>query len=150
MSRRRGATAIASNPVLVGVATTLVIVVAVFLAYNANAGPALGTDLPAHGRGAGCDQRGEGQRGPDRRVAGGRRGQDHPGPARRRVRDGGAGPEARDPDQATAGGLHDHGSPTVGAGAEVHRDHARRVSAWLPGGRHDPDREPDRYAGRVR
>ena len=38
MSRRRGATAIASNPVLVGVATTLVIVVAVFLAYNANAG----------------------------------------------------------------------------------------------------------------
>jgi ABC-type transporter Mla subunit MlaD len=38
--RRRGtgATAIASNPVLVGVATTLVIVVAVFLAYNANAG----------------------------------------------------------------------------------------------------------------
>jgi len=38
MNRRRGATAIASNPVLVGVATTLVIVVAVFLAYNANAG----------------------------------------------------------------------------------------------------------------
>jgi ABC-type transporter Mla subunit MlaD len=38
MSRRRGATAIASNPVLVGVATTLVIVVAVFLAYNANQG----------------------------------------------------------------------------------------------------------------
>ena len=38
MRRRRGATAIASNPVLVGVATTLVIVVAIFLAYNANAG----------------------------------------------------------------------------------------------------------------
>jgi hypothetical protein len=38
VSRRRGATAIASNPVLVGVATTLVIVVAVFLAYNANEG----------------------------------------------------------------------------------------------------------------
>jgi hypothetical protein len=38
MRRRQGATAIASNPVLVGVATTLVIVVAVFLAYNANAG----------------------------------------------------------------------------------------------------------------
>ena len=38
MRRRTGATAIASNPVLVGVATTLVIVVAVFLAYNANAG----------------------------------------------------------------------------------------------------------------
>jgi ABC-type transporter Mla subunit MlaD len=38
MRRRGGATAIASSPVLVGVATTLVIVVAVFLAYNANAG----------------------------------------------------------------------------------------------------------------
>ena len=38
MTRRPGATAIASNPVLVGVATTLVIVVAVFLAYNANQG----------------------------------------------------------------------------------------------------------------
>jgi ABC-type transporter Mla subunit MlaD len=38
MRRRTGATAIASNPVLVGVATTLVIVVAIFLAYNANAG----------------------------------------------------------------------------------------------------------------
>jgi len=36
--RRTGATAIASNPVLVGVATTLVIVVAIFLAYNANQG----------------------------------------------------------------------------------------------------------------
>src|SRR5258708_2364293 len=33
-----GETAIASSPVLVGAATTLVIVVAVFLAYNANAG----------------------------------------------------------------------------------------------------------------
>jgi ABC-type transporter Mla subunit MlaD len=38
VTRRPGATAIASNPVLVGVATTLVIVVAVFLAYNANQG----------------------------------------------------------------------------------------------------------------
>src|SRR5439155_22256767 len=38
VTRRRGPTAIASNPVLVGVATTLVIVVAVFLAYNANQG----------------------------------------------------------------------------------------------------------------
>jgi ABC-type transporter Mla subunit MlaD len=38
MTRRRGATAIASSPVLVGVATTLVIVVAIFLAYNANQG----------------------------------------------------------------------------------------------------------------
>jgi virulence factor Mce-like protein len=38
MRRRRAATSIASNPVLIGAATTLVIIVAVFLAYNANSG----------------------------------------------------------------------------------------------------------------
>jgi len=36
--RRRGSASIAANPVLIGAATTLVIVVAVFLAYNANTG----------------------------------------------------------------------------------------------------------------
>lgn len=35
---RRGAASIAANPVLIGAATTLIIVVAVFLAYNANNG----------------------------------------------------------------------------------------------------------------
>lgn len=37
-ARRRAASSIAANPVLIGAATTLVIVVAVFLAYNANSG----------------------------------------------------------------------------------------------------------------
>jgi virulence factor Mce-like protein len=36
--RRRGASSIAANPVLIGAATILVIIVAVFLAYNANNG----------------------------------------------------------------------------------------------------------------
>jgi ABC-type transporter Mla subunit MlaD len=36
--RRRGASSIVANPVLVGAVTTLVVVVAVFLAYNANKG----------------------------------------------------------------------------------------------------------------
>jgi virulence factor Mce-like protein len=35
---RRGASSIAANPVLIGAATTLVVIVAVFLAYNANNG----------------------------------------------------------------------------------------------------------------
>jgi virulence factor Mce-like protein len=35
---RRGSASIAANPVLIGAATTLVVVVAVFLAYNANSG----------------------------------------------------------------------------------------------------------------
>lgn len=38
MSRRRGGASIAANPVLIGAATTLVVIVAVFLAYNANNG----------------------------------------------------------------------------------------------------------------
>ncbi|WP_372790731.1 MlaD family protein [Paraconexibacter sp.] len=36
--RRRGSTSIIANPVLVGAVTTLIVVVAVFLAYNANSG----------------------------------------------------------------------------------------------------------------
>src|SRR3712207_621943 len=35
---RRGSASIAANPVLIGAATTLVVIVAVFLAYNANNG----------------------------------------------------------------------------------------------------------------
>ncbi len=38
MRRRSGATSIAANPVLIGAATTLVVIIAVFLAYNANSG----------------------------------------------------------------------------------------------------------------
>jgi virulence factor Mce-like protein len=36
--RRRGSASIAANPVLIGAATTLIVIVAVFLAYNANSG----------------------------------------------------------------------------------------------------------------
>jgi ABC-type transporter Mla subunit MlaD len=38
MMRRRGTASVLANPVLVGAVTTLVVVVAVFLAYNANNG----------------------------------------------------------------------------------------------------------------
>ena len=38
LMRGRGGSSIAANPVLIGAATTLIVVVAVFLAYNANAG----------------------------------------------------------------------------------------------------------------
>jgi virulence factor Mce-like protein len=38
VSRRRGASSIAGSPVLVGALTTLVVIVAVFLSYNANSG----------------------------------------------------------------------------------------------------------------
>ena len=45
MNRR--STRVAGNPVLIGAATVLVVIVAVFLAYNANNGPAVRADLPA-------------------------------------------------------------------------------------------------------
>ena len=38
MSRRRGTASVAASPVLIGAATVLVALVAVFIAYNANAG----------------------------------------------------------------------------------------------------------------
>ena len=38
MNKRRSGNSIVANPVLVGAVTTLVVVVAVFLAYNANSG----------------------------------------------------------------------------------------------------------------
>src|SRR5205823_955143 len=38
VKRRRGSASIAANPVLIGAATALVVIVAVFLAYNANNG----------------------------------------------------------------------------------------------------------------
>ena len=48
---------IAGNPVLIGAATVLVILVAVFLSYNANQGLPFVPDLPAQGRGAERRQR---------------------------------------------------------------------------------------------
>ena len=72
MKDRSGIQGIASNPVLVGAVTVLVILVAVFLAYNANNGlPFVSTyDLKAAGAqraGAGQRQRGADRRRPRRR-----------------------------------------------------------------------------------
>ena len=41
MSRRRGSASIGASPVLIGAATVLVALVAVFIAYNAEAMPLL-------------------------------------------------------------------------------------------------------------
>ena len=67
--RRRGSASIAGNPVLIGAATMLVVIVAVFLSYNANSGPAVRADLRAQGRGAERGQPGRGQRRAHRRHA---------------------------------------------------------------------------------
>ena len=75
--------AIAASPTMVGAVTTLIVIVAVFLAYNANAGPAVRPGLPRLARdprrGAADGQ----QRGPDRRPPGRRGRVDRRGAARR-------------------------------------------------------------------
>ena len=81
--RSRGSS-IAGNPVLIGAATVLVIIVAMFLSYNANAGLPFVPDLPAQGRVAERRHAGQGQRGADRRRARRRRRHDH-GEARSRT-----------------------------------------------------------------
>ena len=145
VTRRRGATAIASNPVLVGVATTLVIVVAVFLAYNANQGLPWVPTYRLTGRGARA--RASLVKGNEVRIGGLRVGvvdkitpvQQDDGSV-----DGQARPEARDPDQAAARGLDDHDPAALRARPQVHRGHEGRLRAGIPRGRHDPARRTRR------
>ena len=134
--RRQGATAIASNPVLVGVATTLVIVVAVFLAYNANAGPARGcrpTALTAEVPSAANLVRGN-----EARIGGLRVGViDKITPVEK---EDGTYTSVLDlkletQRAAAAGRLHADHPPALGAGPEVRPDHerARRAQGFEDG-----------------
>ena len=72
MNRNRTSQALVASPVLVGAVTLLVVIVGVFLAYNANSGLpfvptyTLKAELPTRG------QAGEGQRGAARRLPRGR------------------------------------------------------------------------------
>ena len=132
MSRRRGATAIASNPVLVGVATTLVIVVAIFLAYNANAGLPW---VPTYRLTAEVPVATSLVKGNEARIGGLRVGVvDKITPVQN---DDGSVMAKLDLKLETRIrplpiGLDDHGASAVGAGTEVHRDHARRFRPRLP------------------
>ena len=76
---RRGSASIAANPVLIGAATTLVVIVAVFLAYNANSGLPFVPTYELKTRGARRGQPGQGQRRAHRRHARGRGDRHHPG-----------------------------------------------------------------------
>ena len=132
MSRRRtGATAIASNPVLVGVATTLVIVVAIFLAYNANQGLPW---VPSYRLTAEVPSAANLVRGNEARIGGlrvGRDRQDHAGAEGGRHLHLDPRPQARDPRAAAPGRLDDHHPAAVGPGPQVRPDHAgaRRARA---------------------
>ena len=81
---RRRAGVIASSPVLVGAITTLIVILAVFLAYNANNGLPVRAHLQALGPGAEREHARQGQRRAHRRSAGRHRGEDRAGSGRRR------------------------------------------------------------------
>ena len=123
----RARRAIAGNPVLIGAATVLVVIVAVFLSYNANQGLPFVPDLRAQGarRRARAEPRAR-QRGADRRRAGRLGRLDHrpsgrpDGTQHRRAR-----PQARARRRAAAARLDDHRPAALGARPQVRRDHAR-------------------------
>ena len=103
---RRGVGALAASPTLVGAITTLIVILAVFLAYNANNGLPFVPSYRHLGRGAERGHAGSRQRRADRRRPGGLRrvGRAGPGPAdRRRPREG--RPEARQERRSAAQGL---------------------------------------------
>ena len=105
---RRAGRQLGASPVLIGAVTVLVAIVAVFISYSANTGPAVRADLPAQGGGAERRQAREGQRGARRRLPGRDRRGDHeraPHRGRRGARDRPARPEARQDDRAAVGGL---------------------------------------------
>ena len=135
--RGRGSS-IAGNPVLIGAATVLVIIVAMFLSYNANAGlpfvPSYQLKLEAP---SAADAR-QGQRGADRRHARRRGRLDHHQAPRGRHERRGDRPQARARRRPAAQGLDGDHPAEVGARPQVRRDHARHVRRRLRGRRHDP------------
>ena len=116
---RRGSASIAANPVLIGAATTLVVLVAVFLAYNANNGLPF---VPTYELTADVPSAANLVRGNEVRIGGTRVGVvDEITPKRLARRQGHrpAAHEARDDRQAAAQGLDDPHPPALGAGPEV-------------------------------
>ena len=133
MNRRN--TSVAANPVLIGAATVLVVIVAVFLAYNANNGLPF---VPTYQLWLQLPDASNLVTGNEVRIGGDRVGiidkiepQTH--------RDGSvtarAAREARDGRQAAAGRLDDHRAPALAARPQVRRGDARQLLERDPRGR---------------
>ena len=135
---RRGSASIAANPVLIGAATTLVVLVAVFLAYNANSGLPF---VPTYQLKAEVPNAANLVVGNDVRIGGTRVGtvdDDHAGRPQGRLGRRAARPQARDDDQAAARRLDRDRPPAVRARAEVRADHAGAQRARVRGRRDHP------------
>ena len=148
MSRRASASIVA-NPVLVGAVTVLVVVVAVFLAYNANNGLPFVPTREVFADMSSGSQPGQGQRGARGRLPH-RRGRGHHrrGAAHRRV---GVPPA---PEAGQDRGRHplrhdDQDPPAVGPGPQVRRADPR-PGQGQPQGRVDHPPVPDQRPGPVR
>ena len=126
MRRRGGGGSIAANPVLIGAVTVLVVIVAVYLAYNANSGLPFVPDVRPQGRGAERGRAGQGQRRPRRRHARRHRVVHRAADAAERRGHRGPLPEARDGRQAAARGHAGEDPAAVRARPEVRPAHARR------------------------
>ena len=134
------AAAIAGNPVLIGAATILVVLVAVFLAYNANKGLPF---VPTYQLRAEVPSAANLVVGNDVRIGGSRVGFVDGISARaagRRHDDRGPRPHARARRRAAAAGLDADRPPALGARPQVRRDHPRHRQRGLRRGRDDPDR----------
>ena len=147
---RRGSASIAANPVLIGAATTLVIIVAVFLAYNANSGLPF---VPTYELKTQVPNAAQLVEGNDVRIGGTRVGavtDITPVTAK----DGSVSAlltlKLETVRQAAAGRLDRAHPPALGAGPEVRRDHQGHVEPGLRGRRHDPAAQRDAGAGRAR
>ena len=125
--RGRGSS-IAGNPVLIGAATVLVVLVAVFLSYNANQGLPFVPDLPAQRSScrapptwSAATRCGSAARASARSTA------IKAEAARRTARASPARPQARARRRAAAEGLDGDHPPALGARPQVRRDHARHA-----------------------
>ena len=146
--RARGG-GIAGNPVLIGAATVLVILVAIFLSYNANKGLPF---VPTYQLEAEMPSAAQLVAGNDVKIGGSRVGAVtaiKPKTLRRTARHRRPAADARQGRRTAAEGLDADGPAALGARPQVRRDHPRALARDLRGRRHDRARAgPD--AGRAR
>ena len=140
---RRGSASIAANPVLIGAATTLVVIVAVFLAYNANSGLPF---VPTYELKTQVPNAANLVKGNDVRIGGTRVGavtDITPVTAQDGSVTRACSRSSSRPRQAAAGRLDRAHPPALGAGPEVRRDHEGHVEPGLRGRRDDPAAQRD-------
>ena len=138
--RGRSASSVFANPVLVGAVTVLVVIVAVFLSYNANNGLPFVPTTSLKVRFANGAEPGQGQRDPLGRLPRRRRRGHEAGAAVRRPRRRRAQAQARQDDRRGPRGLALAHPPALGARPQVPRAHRGQLEDGVQRRRHGPAR----------